>query len=134
MGRLEERLHALAVMSGPDLRSEWQRLMKTLPPKLSADLLRLALAYKMQERTLGGLSAPFRRELRSGPGWPIARMKLKPGTRLARSWNGRTIDVLATPEGYLHQEQTYRSLSHIAREVTGTPWSGPRFFGLKAGG
>jgi hypothetical protein len=61
-------------------------------------------------------------------------MTLKPGTRLVRSWNGRTIEVLVTLDGYLHEDRTFRSLSHVAREVTGTPWSGPRFFGINARG
>jgi hypothetical protein len=96
--------------------------------------MRLALAYRLQERTLGGMKTSTARELskRAGRGKP--RVGLKPGTRLVRSWNGRTIDVLVTPGGYLHNEQTCRSLSHVAREVTGTSWSGPRFFGVKISG
>ncbi len=59
-------------------------------------------------------------------------VKLKAGTRLVRSWNGRTIEVLVSEHGYTWEDRSYRSLSHIAREVTGTAWSGPRFFGLEA--
>ena len=83
---------------------------------------------------LGGLAAGTARELRSRAGRAKARVGLKPGTQLVRSWNGRTIEVMVTPEEYLHQGCTYRSRSHVAREVTGTTWSGPRFFGLKASG
>jgi hypothetical protein len=59
--------------------------------------------------------------------------QLKPGTRLVRSWHGRTISVLVSEAGYVFEDRTYRSLSRIAREVTGAAWSGPRFFGLLAG-
>jgi hypothetical protein len=96
--------------------------------------MRLALAYRLQERKLGGLAASTARELRARAGRAKPKVGLKLGTRLVRSWNGKTIDVLVVPGGFLHNGQTYRSLSHVAREVTGTPWSGPRFFGLKAGG
>ena len=132
MASLEDQLRVLEVMRSPELRSEWQRLFKTLPPKLSPELMRVALAHKLQERKLGRLSPATVRELRSGAGPGRSKVKLKPGTRLVRSWNGRTVDVLVTAEGYAWEDRTYRSLSHIARDVTGTPWSGPRFFGLKA--
>lgn len=131
---LEEQLRALELMVPADLQSEWQRLNKTLPPRLSADLMRLALAYRLQERKLGGLPVSTARELRGRAGRAKPKVGLKLGTRLVRSWNGKTVDVLVVPGGYLHEERTYRSLSHVAREVTGTAWSGPRFFGLRTGG
>ena len=57
-------------------------------------------------------------------------VKLKPGARLVREWHGRTHDVLVTEAGFLWRSETWRSLTAIAREITGTHWSGPRFFGL----
>lgn len=129
MPSLDEQLQDLENMSGPELRSRWQRLLKAEPPRLSPELMRLAIAYRLQERKLGGVPPGLARELRSSAS-SKPQTKLKPGTRLVRSWNGRTIDVLVTPDGYGHDRRTYRSLSHIAREVTGTSWSGPRFFGL----
>src|SRR5204862_3706072 len=59
------------------------------------------------------------------------RPELKPGTRLIREWQGRTHDVLVLDEGFSCQNTHYRSLSAIARKITGTAWSGPLFFGLK---
>jgi hypothetical protein len=56
---------------------------------------------------------------------------LRPGTRLSRDWHGRTYHVLVLEDGFLHQDRQYRSLSQIAAAITGTAWSGPRFFGLK---
>ena len=58
--------------------------------------------------------------------------RVRPGTRLVRSWNGETYSVLVTEDGYRMGDQTFASLSSIAHAITGTKWSGPRFFGLKA--
>ena len=74
-----------------------------------------------------------------GHGAPVAVRRLAdqllaPGARLVRGWHGRTIEVLATEEGFLFEGRSYRSLTSIAREVTGARWSGPRFFGLTARG
>ncbi len=134
MAVLEEQLRALELIAPADLPSQWQRLNKTLPPRLSPDLMRLALAYRLQERKLGGLATSTARELRGRAGRAKPKVGLKLGTRLVRSWNGKTVDVLVVPGGFLHEERTYRSLSHVARDVTGTAWSGPRFFGLRTGG
>ena len=59
------------------------------------------------------------------------QISLKPGTRLVREWGGRTCPVLVCEEGFLFEDHHFGSLSHVAREITGTNWSGPRFFGLK---
>lgn len=134
MRTLEEHLRQVGQMGSAELRTEWQRLHKTLPPGISPELMRLAIGYRLQERKLGGLASATARELRSRSGRAKPRVGLKPGTRLVRSWNGKTIEVLVTSDGYLHEERTFRSLSHVAREVTGTSWSGPRFFGVKARG
>src|SRR5204862_1884723 len=61
----------------------------------------------------------------------LPRPELKPGTRLIREWQGRTYDVLVIDDGFSWQNTRYRSLSAIARKITGTAWSGPLFFGLK---
>jgi hypothetical protein len=132
MASLDEQLRRIQAMPSPELRSEWQRLFKTLPPKLSPELLKIAIAYRLQERKLGKLCPVMARDIRSSASLRQRQVKFKPGTRLVRSWNGRTVDVLVTAEGYAYEDRSYRSLSQIAREVTGTPWSGPRFFGLKA--
>ena len=82
---------------------------------------------------MGGLTPAQRQSLRrlaSGKD----DLQLKPGTRLVRQWQGRTISVLVEQDGFVWQDRTYRSLSAIARAVTGTAWSGPRFFGINANG
>lgn len=116
-------------MSLKELRAEWQRVTGSEAPRLAAELMRLAIAYKLQERALGGLSAADRRALREHARTGGAP-KLKAGTRLLRSWRGRNVSVEVTDGGYLYEDRAYGSLSAIAREVTGAAWSGPRFFGL----
>ncbi len=97
-------------------------------PRLTPDLLRLGIAYRLQEKALGALSKRVVRSLATGTSAPA----IKPGTRLIRDWNGRTVDVLADNDGYVFDGKHYASLSAIARTVTGTAWSGPRFFGLQS--
>ena len=106
----------------------------TLPPRLRAETLRRLLAYEVQARALGGLSARERRAFRSiatgRSSSSAGAASASPGTHLVREWNGRTYRVEVTEEGYVLDGTTYRSLSAVAKRITGTAWSGPRFFGL----
>ena len=98
-----------------------------------------AVAHRLQEIALGGLRPEPQRRLRqivqefreTGSTRMRARPELKPGTRLVREWQGRTYEVLVLDDGFSWRSTRYRSLSAIARTITGTPWSGPLFFGLK---
>ena len=137
---LVERLAALGQLPQTDLRAEWRRLLRAHPPKrISRDLLELAVAWKLQEKALGGLGAPIRRQLGSltqtmeskGDLAKARAVQPRPGARLIREWHGETLDVLVLDDGFRWRGQQWRSLSAIAREITGTRWSGPRFFGLK---
>jgi hypothetical protein len=87
---------------------------------------------------LGGLQPELRRQLcaiagrpRDGGNPALAAPRLKPGTKLLRDWRGHTHEVLVVDQGFVWQQVRYRSLSEIARAITGTRWSGPVFFGLK---
>jgi hypothetical protein len=110
------------------------------PPYLSAAFMRKALAHDAQCRADGGLPANTRRTLRRiSEGQGVAestRSIMKPGAQLVREWNGRTYRVEVVEEGYRMDGRTWRSLSAVAKQITGTTWSGPRFFGLtgRAGG
>lgn len=135
MSRLERELIALPDLDAAGLRARWSDLDDSPAPNVPAWLLRSLLASKLQERRFGPLPAAVRRELEqlassAGQSGPSARQKIGPGARLVREWNGRTVVVEVTEEGYRHDERTWRSLSEIARHVTGAHWSGPRFFGL----
>jgi hypothetical protein len=136
---LTGELAALSEMDAPELRAEWRRLYRSHPPKLlRRDLLELGVAWKLQERVLGGLSAATKRQLAElartmATKSDLAKARkvtLKPGARLVRAWDGETHEVLVVEDGFLWRGTTWRSLSVIAREMTGTHWSGPRFFGL----
>ena len=132
---------ALAVLSRLDsaaLCAEWQRLHRRPPPGgLTRDLLLRGVAHRLQELAFGGLSPAAARRLEasaSPTGAGRARRagggRLKPGTVLVRGWRGRTHTVVVREDGFEHGGRLYRSLSLIAREVTGAHWSGPRFFRL----
>jgi hypothetical protein len=133
MSRSTKTLAALTTLSSMQLREKWIALYDGPPPRLPTDLIRLGLAYRLQETAGQGLAARARKELavQSSDDPPArAPIVVRPGTQLFRSWNGRTISVTVEEEGFLFEGQRYRSLSAIARAVTGAHWSGPRFFGL----
>jgi hypothetical protein len=125
----EPHIEGLVGMSIELLREQWRGAIGSEPPRIAADLLRRMLGHALQEKAMGGLSPIHRQALRR-----LAAGKesttLKQGVRLIRQWNGRTIAVTVGEEGFVWDDRTYRSLSAIARDVTGTSWSGPRFFGL----
>ncbi len=108
----------------------------TVPPRLRAETLRRLLAYETQLRALGGLTAQERRTLRAVANGKAGRdacvgvAGASPGAHLLREWNDRTYRVEVTEKGYVLDGTTYRSLSAVAKRITGTAWSGPRFFGL----
>lgn len=141
MSRLEKDLTALAAMSTAQMQDRWSAAGIGTAPSVPIPLLRRLLAQRLQEKRHGGLPLLVVRELErvAASGGiavaPVAKaITLSTGTRLIREWNGRTIAVEVTDTGFLWNERTYRSLSEIAREVTGAHWSGPRFFGLKRRG
>lgn len=136
---IAEELARLSELTIFEQRGEWRRLHRMPPPmRLSRDLLIRGITYKLQERAYGGLSKAMARKLEqarigaseSGTATP-APISLKPGTRLVREWRGVTHTVLVHADGIEWRGQRYRSLSVVAREITGARWSGPRFFGLR---
>ena len=136
-----EKVATLATMSPAQLRAEWRQLYKRTAPEVTPDLLRRGLANRMQEKAHGKLAAACKRELdrvvadlRRGSGAALPpKGRIKPGTLLVRDWGGASHHVLVREEGdFLYKDVPYRSLSIIAREITGARWSGPRFFGLRS--
>ena len=104
------------------------------PPYLSVGFMQKALAHEAQCKSLGGLAPATRRALQqiaSGkPGSSINTGTIRPGAHLVREWNGRTYQVEVRDGGYQMDGKSWPSLSAIAKHITGTTWSGPRFFGL----
>lgn len=126
-------------MRNDALDIEWRRVLRTAPPAMTADLKRRAIAYRLQEKVSGSLPASVLRRIKtivafgSSNDTCAAGCPSKPGTRFVREWNGNTLVVTKTEDAYGYNGSNYRSLSEIARVVTGTRWSGPRFFGLTDG-
>src|SRR4051812_24369604 len=123
-----------------ELRAEWRKLHRAEPPRrLSRDLILRAIAYRIQEQTHGGLGLATKRRLNAlaeeleakGAAHFDATIVLKPGTKLVREWHGRSHTVMVTEDGFEFDGQRYRSLTRVARLITGVHWSGPVFFGLK---
>jgi hypothetical protein len=137
-GDVADRLAGLETLDLSAMRQEWLRLYRAEPPRLSRDLMTRALAYRIQEIAFGGLSKATLRRLAAlaaefesdGRIAAQSQPRIKTGARLVREWHGRTHSVIVTEEGFQFEGKVYRSLTSIAREITGAGWSGPRFFGL----
>ena len=146
---LAVKLAELESLNTAALRAEWRRLLRSQSPSLSRDLLTRAIGHRYQELEHGGLSKAVARKLRSiadtvteaastenaasASEWrrsPSPRTALLPGARLIREWHGRTHIVTVADAGFDYAGNSYRSLTEIAKTITGTHWSGPRFFGL----
>ena len=125
------------------LLSVWNQVFPTSPPPgLRTQLMVPVLAYRILEGQFGGLSQSARKRLdaliaknRAAPNRAAKATKLPEATsRLIRGWRGEIHEVLVVDSGFVYRGETYKSLSPIARKVTGTQWSGPAFFGTKTKG
>ena len=135
------RLAALKAMTVVELKTEWQALMGSAAPNNSRSFLEQRLAYRIQELTWGGLAKPVarlldaladeiegkkvRKSVISDPRNPVI------GTRLVREWDGAEHVITVMKDGFDWQGRRYKSLSAVARDITGTRWNGYRFFGLR---
>ncbi len=135
---LARQIAGLSALDTTTLRQLWVTLCAVAPPPgLDRRLLIRALAYRMQERALGGLKPVTRRLLLQladgGEGKrPVAPSNsVSPGTVLIREWHGTSHRVTVLETACAWRGKRYRSLSEVARAITGTRWSGPRFFGLR---
>ena len=130
--------------SHPDrarLKREWEEAIGLPPPPfLSVRIMEKALAYEVQCKAHGGLNAKTRRSLMSiADGQATETVvpsttTLRPGAHLVREWNGRSYQVEVVEDGFCMDGRTWSSLSALAQHITGTHWSGPRFFGLNKRG
>lgn len=121
------------------MREIWEtELVTPVPPIRAYETLRRILAWRVQEKYLGGLSQNSLQELERlgkalerNPGRSNPALRLRPGVTLVREWKGTKHHVRVLPGGFEYLGKTYDSLSIIARTIAGTRWSGPLFFGLK---
>lgn len=138
---LDDVVQELCALPLADLRDKWKaaHLGLQLPDKLPRDLLVRSIVWAIECAQEGGLPSgaeraleKMSRQIATTGTLEIERaVRPKPGTRLIREWRGKTYVVEVSDHGFTHDEQTYSSLSHVARAITGTRWSGPRFFGLR---
>jgi hypothetical protein len=135
------RLAALKDMTVVELKAQWQALIGTPAPNNSRSFLEQRIAYRIQELTWGGLAKPaarlldaladevegkkVRQSVISDPRNPVI------GTRLVREWDGAEHVITVMTDGFNWQGRRYKSLSAVARDITGTRWNGYRFFGLR---
>lgn len=134
-------------MSHPELQSLWTTLYGTNPPAYNRKHLIKRLAYRLQELTYGGLSERAQAKMAAilensgldeNAGEPKKRRRTQTrkdtpvaGTRLVREWNGMSYEVICVHGGYEYDGRLYRSLTAVAKTITGTHWSGRAFFSLK---
>jgi hypothetical protein len=134
---IPRQIAQLSALSRTGLLEMWQKLYhKPAPDGIRREVMIPFLAYRMQENAYGGLKPSTRTEIRriarnleKPSGSTVLKARIKSGTRLLRQWGGETHEVVASESGFEYQGKRYRSLSEIARKITGTRWSGPAFFG-----
>ena len=131
---LTGRLANIEAMTTKEKKEEWRRLMKSPPPPaFGAGLMGRALAYREQERALDGLSSADLKRIKSVGDNPVSSPpEIRPGTWLSRTWHGEVHQVVVLEHGVEYRDERFASLSAVARRITGTRWSGPRFFGLNS--
>lgn len=148
-GGLARELAGLSTFDRGALAERWRELYRTEPPaRIGSGFLISAIAYRLQEQALGSLTPATRRYLekiadnttrKSTSSYSSDAVQkvaaptasVKPGTRLLREWHGMTYEVLVLENGVQCNGVQYRSLSQVARAITGSQWSGPLFFGLR---
>ena len=137
-----QQVTELSKMTHSELKDRWCDLFGTEPPGYKREHLIRRLAYRIQELAYGGLSDAAKEQLAQiadAVGDQVTRKKRRkakstqplPGTRLVREWRGVRHEVVAVVGGYEYQGRPYRSLSAVAKAITGAHWSGPQFFGLR---
>jgi hypothetical protein len=140
--KLAPHLEQLRELNSDQLHEHWHTLFwADPPPKLRLSLLVQAIAYRLQEKALGGLKpstlrlleriaddAAARRQISTTP----EKIRVGSGTVLVREWHNTKHQVTVLKDGFLYHAKRFHSLSQIARTITGSRWSGPLFFGLKS--
>ncbi len=138
---MNDMLKKLETATNEALKEEWAQWIGQPPPKsTSRDHFIRVIAWHRQAKDQGGLSGDLKRRLRqlaedleSGKAQRLLNPppKVKPGTMIIKTWQGAEHRVMALEDGFAFEGKTWKSLSMIAREITGTRWNGPAFFGLR---
>ena len=136
---LASEIASLSKLGIDELRERWKAMFGKAPSRdISRSFLTRAIAYRLQEKAFAGLKPSTRRvlvELAHAKESSLAAAEpsrvVRPGAVLVREWRGISHQVSVVEKGFWFRGKRYRSLSGVAREITGTRWSGPLFFGLK---
>lgn len=129
---LEQEISVIESADRPACLDRWRETIGRPPPKhLSLKFMKRVLIWDAQNRALGGVSDRTKRRLKQIARGRSVPALARPGSHLVREWNGRTYQVEVISGGYVMDGKTWRSLSAIARHITGAHWSGPRFFGVQ---
>jgi Protein of unknown function (DUF2924) len=135
---IEAEIDRIRSLGLDELRTLWRTTFRSpVPAAFSKDLMARFICWHIQEQALGGLDPQIEKLLDGlgrGDKPTTTDRRLKPGTVLVREYAGERHTVIVVPDGYIWRENTYPSLSTIARAITGTAWNGPRFFGLRTAG
>ena len=125
-------LARLETMSSPELRDRWRALVGAPVPRVSPKMLRLALAWEIQASVHGGLPRTTTQAIDQLARGATRTQSARAGMRLVREWGGRVHVVIVGDDAVIRWDgREWRSLSEVARAITGTRWSGPAFFGLR---
>ncbi len=131
---VRRQLLALAQMSKTELAEKWKDLFGREPPNYGPVFMRKRLAFRVQELFYGGLSPDLLKAMLRNGGDPVAAQAKKrgprPGTIIVRMWHGEKHEVVIRANGYEYNGRLYRSLTAVARKITGAHWNGKRFFQL----
>ena len=129
---VRRQLLELAGMSRPQLCDKWRNLYVSEPPNSSREFLRRRLTYRVQEIVYGGLDPALKAVLTPDTAFEHRSLAaLRDGTKIVREWHGREYEVTVRGARYEYTGKLYRSLSGVARAITGTNWNGNEFFGIK---
>jgi hypothetical protein len=139
LNEIEKQLKELPSLPRPRLLGMWKECFGRNPAAgIRRELMVPVLAYRLQEQAYGGLKKETLARLRQlahesekGRASLVRAERVKTGTRILRQWRGETHEVTVGSREFLYRGKAYKSLSEIARLITGTRWSGPLFFGLK---
>ena len=128
---VQRQLLALAQMDKEELISKWKDLFGKNPPEYGPVFMRRRLAYRIQELFYGGLSEELKSQMLSRKR-TLSRNSgiLKPGNRIVREWRDEKHEVIIRANGVEYNGQLYRSLTAVAKKITGTHWNGKKFFGV----
>ncbi|UXX83792.1 DUF2924 domain-containing protein [Roseovarius pelagicus] len=129
---LGSRIAEIDAFDRTECLNRWREMFDRPTPKyLSPQFMKRVLIWEAQNRALGGVSVKTTRRLKRIAADKTVATIAKPGSHLIREWNGRTYQVEVTGSGFVMDGKTWRSLSAIAKHITGAHWSGPRYFGVQ---